>query len=246
MKAVEFEGTPFSMSVKTLPIPKITQPTDAVIRVTSSGICGTDLHTFHGRFPVKPPMTMGHEIVGIVHTIGSKVHDLKVGDRVIVSGIVSEDGLDGDDPEIGGLGIGDFPEFGLKQFNGGQASFVRVPFASDNLLLLPPGKEHELDYVLLSDIFPTANWALDCSGFVFGDVVVVFGAGEPLHNPMGVSCDLTNNAQVLSGCSVPIRRSFVELVKYIALTVCRNALQKLRASVPYRLTSVKGTPLLKS
>jgi threonine dehydrogenase-like Zn-dependent dehydrogenase len=123
-------------------------------------------------------MTMGHEIVGVVHTIGAKVHDLKVGDRVIVSGIVFEDGLDGVDPEIGGLGIGTFP--GLQQFNGGQAGFVRVPFASDNLLLLPAGKQHELDYVLLADIFPTANWALDCSGFVFGDVVVVFGAGKIL------------------------------------------------------------------
>jgi threonine dehydrogenase-like Zn-dependent dehydrogenase len=244
MKAVEFEGTAFSMSVKTLPIPKITQPTDAVIRVTSSGICGTDLHTFHGRFPVKPPMTMGHEIVGIVHKIGSKVQDLKVGDRVIVSGIVSEDGLDGDDPEIGGLGIGDFPAFGLKQFNGGQASFVRVPFASDNLLLLPPGEEHELDYVLLSDIFPTANWALDCSGFVFGDVVVVFGAGES-PKPYEVSCDLTNKTQVPSDCSVPIRRSFVEPAKSTALIVCRNALQKPRALVPYQSTLVKGIPLPK-
>jgi threonine dehydrogenase-like Zn-dependent dehydrogenase len=176
MKAVEFEGKPFSMSVKTLPMPKITQPTDAVIRITSSGICGTDLHTFHDRLPVTPPMTMGHEIVGVVHTIGSKVHNLKVGDRVIVSGVIFEDELDGNDQVLGGLGFGYFP--GIKQFNGGQAEFIRVPFASDNLLLLPEGKEHELDYVLLADIFPTANWALDCSGFLFGDVVVVFGAGK--------------------------------------------------------------------
>jgi threonine dehydrogenase-like Zn-dependent dehydrogenase len=60
-------------------------------------------------------------------------------------------GTDGDDAEIGG-GFGTLP--GVEQFNGGQASFVRVPFASDNLLLLPAGKEHELDYVLLADIFP--------------------------------------------------------------------------------------------
>ncbi|KAH8784305.1 putative S-glutathione dehydrogenase [Hyaloscypha finlandica] len=181
MKAVEFDGKPFSMKVKTLPIPKITQPTDAVIRVTSAGICGTDLHTFHGRFPVKPPLTMGHEIVGVVHTIGSKVHDIKIGDRVIVSVIVFEDGLEGVDPVTGTFGVGTLP--GLQQFNGGQASFVRVPFASENLLLLPAGKQHELDYVLLADIFPTAHWALDCSGFVFGDVVVVFGAG-----PVGLLC----------------------------------------------------------
>ena len=185
MKAVEFNNQPFSMKVKTVPIPKITSPTDAVIRVTSSGICGSDLHTFHGRIPVKPPMIMGHEIVGIVHTIGSKVQDLKVGDRVIVSAVIFDDGLDGDDAEIGGLGFGTLP--GVEQFNGGQAGFVRVPFASDNLLLLPAGQEHELDYVLLADIFPTANWALDCAGFVFGDVVVVFGAGECLFCCCGVA-----------------------------------------------------------
>jgi threonine dehydrogenase-like Zn-dependent dehydrogenase len=113
------------------------------------------------------------------------VSDLKVGDRVLVSGIAFEDGLDGVDPEVGGFGIGNFP--GLEQFNGGQAGFVRVPFASSNTLLLPPGKEHELDYVLLADIFPTANWALDCSEFVFGDVVVVFGAGETRITVTGAS-----------------------------------------------------------
>ena len=121
---------------------------------------------------------MGHEIVGIVHSIGSKVSDLKVGDRVIVSGIITDDNLGGDDDDevVGGLGIGDIP--GFFQFNGGQAGYVRVPFASDNVLLLPEGTENELDYVMLADIFPTANWALDASGFKFGDVVVIFGAGE--------------------------------------------------------------------
>lgn len=146
-------------------------------------------------------MTMGHEIVGIVHSIGSKVSDLKVGDRVIVSGIITDDNLGGEDDDevVGGLGIGDVP--GFIQFNGGQAGFVRVPFASDNVLLLPEGKEHELDYVMLADIFPTANWALDCSGFVFGDVVVIFGAGEftslpPFRFPPSlVSLHLSTNSR---------------------------------------------------
>jgi threonine dehydrogenase-like Zn-dependent dehydrogenase len=156
------------------------------------GLIGTDLHTFHGRFQVNPPMTMGHEIVGIVHSIGDKVHNLKVGDRVIVSAILFEDELDGNDQAFGGFGIGHFT--GFKQFNGGQAGFVRVPFASDNLLLLPEGKEHELDYVLLADIFPTANWALDAAGFVFGDVVVVFGAGKIPLLSGSVCWSLTDNS----------------------------------------------------
>ncbi|KAG4440731.1 hypothetical protein IFR05_003775 [Cadophora sp. M221] len=204
MKAVAFEGKAFDMTVKKLPIPKIQKGTDAIIRVTSSGICGTDLHVFHGRVPVNPPMTMGHEIVGIVHSIGSKVSDLKVGDRVIVSGIITDDNLggDADDEVVGGLGIGDVP--GFIQFNGGQAGFVRVPFASDNVLLLPEGKEHELDYVLLADIFPTANWALDCSGFVFGDVVVIFGAG-PVGLLAAYSAFLRGASKVYSVDRVPER-----------------------------------------
>ncbi|KAH9205911.1 hypothetical protein DL95DRAFT_375740 [Leptodontidium sp. 2 PMI_412] len=204
MKAVAFEGKAFDMTVKKLPIPKIHKATDAIIRVTSSGICGTDLHVFHGRVPVNPPMTMGHEIVGIVHSIGSKVSDLKVGDRVIVSGIITDDNLGGEDDDevVGGLGIGDVP--GFIQFNGGQAGFVRVPFASDNVLLLPEGKEHELDYVMLADIFPTANWALDCSGFVFGDVVVIFGAG-PVGLLAAYSAFLRGASKVYSVDRVPER-----------------------------------------
>lgn len=120
-------------------------------------------------------MTIGHEIVGIVHSIGTGVHDLNVGDRVVVSGVVLDDALDGADATIGGLGFGTLP--GIEQFNGGQAGFVRVPFASENVFTVPAGKQHELDYVLLADIFPTANWALDAAGFSLGDVVVIFGAG---------------------------------------------------------------------
>ena len=120
-------------------------------------------------------MTIGHEVVGIVHSIGEDADVLKVGDRVIVSAVVNEDALDGAEVTYGLLGIGDFG--GFKQFDGGQAGFVRIPFATDNCLLLPPGKDHELDYVALADIFPTSNRALDCAGFGYGDVVVVFSAG---------------------------------------------------------------------
>ncbi|KAK0106196.1 hypothetical protein ONS96_003841 [Cadophora gregata f. sp. sojae] len=204
MKAVEFEGKAFDITVKKLPIPKVRLPHDAIIRVTSSGICGTDLHVFHGRVPVNPPMTMGHEIVGIVHSLGSKVTDLKVGDRVIVSAVINDDHLGGeaDDESIGGLGFGTFP--GFSQFNGGQAGYVRVPFATDNLLLLPKGTDNELDYVMLADIFPTANWALDASGFKLGDVVVIFGAG-PVGLLAAYSAFLRGASKVYSVDRVPER-----------------------------------------
>lgn len=179
MRAVEWEGQPFSMTTKSVPIPTIVSPTDAIVRITSTGICGSDLHVFHGRIPALLPMTMGHEIVGIIDSLGSGVTSLKVGDRVIVSFEIFEDVTPGDAAQesfVEGLGIGNFSP--LVQGNGGQAEFVRVPFAEGNLLVLPQGKQHELDYILLADIFPTANWALDCSGFQWGDTVVIFGAGE--------------------------------------------------------------------
>lgn len=175
MKAVQWEGQPFSVSINTVPIPKIANSRDAIVRITSSGICGSDLHIFHGRLHANPPMTIGHELVGIVHSIGEDVDVLKVGDRVIVTALLDEDALDGAEVVEGLLGVGDLA--GFAQFDGGQAEFVRVPFATNNCLLLPPGRQHELDYVALADIFPTANWALDCAGFGYGDVVVVFGAG---------------------------------------------------------------------
>src|ERR1700712_4067354 len=107
MKAAQWEGTPFSVSINTVPIPKIIKSRDAIIRITSSGICGSDLHVYHGRLPATPPMTIGHEIVGIVHSLGSDVNGdiLKVGDRVIVSAVVDEDALDGAEVSDGILGI---------------------------------------------------------------------------------------------------------------------------------------------
>jgi threonine dehydrogenase-like Zn-dependent dehydrogenase len=101
---------------------------------------------------------------------------LNVGDRVVVSLEINETTLDGGLETIGALGIGGLPE--LEELNGGQAEFRRVPFASDNCIVLAKGTEHELDYVLLADIFPTSNFALDSAGFQFGDVVAVFGVGE--------------------------------------------------------------------
>lgn len=178
MKAVEWEGKPFSVTVKSVPIPTIKNKTDAIIRVTSAGICGSDLHYFHGRNNASVPLTLGHEIVGIVDSIGSDVSLLNVGDRVIVNLEINETTLDGRLETIGAVGIGGLP--GLEELNGGQAEFIRVPFASDNCIVLPKGTEHELDYVLLADIFPTSNFALDSAGFQFGDVVAVFGAGECL------------------------------------------------------------------
>jgi threonine dehydrogenase-like Zn-dependent dehydrogenase len=80
-------------------------------------------------------------------------------------------------------GIGEY-EPGALVLDGGQAQFMRVPFANANLLILPPGNKHELDYLLLADIWPTAWYALECAGQVPGDTIVVFGAGALIFQPV--------------------------------------------------------------
>lgn len=174
MKAVRWEGEVGCVSVKEIDIPRIRRPLDVIVRITSSAICGTDLHTFRGRIGMDVPLTFGHENLGIVHEIGSAVTTLRKGDRVVISDVdFAADPHDELELEAG-LGIGDY---GFPQMNGGQAEFLRVPNADVNVLVLPDGDEHELDYILLADIWPTAWFALDSAGQVFGDTVVVFGAG---------------------------------------------------------------------
>lgn len=175
MKAVRWEGKEGSVSVKEIEIPKIRKPLDAIVRITSAAICGTDLHTFHGRIEMNTPLTFGHENIGVIEEVGSAVTTLKKGDRVVVSAGEFKDDADGDFTIDGIFGIGHYGAF--TQINGGQSQFMRVPNADVNFLVVPKGDDHELDYILLADIWPTAWFALDSAGQVFGDTVVVFGAG---------------------------------------------------------------------
>lgn len=175
MKAVQWEGKDFSVSVNEITIPKIQDPLDVIVRLTSAAICGTDLHYYRGRLPADTPMTFGHENIGVVEEIGSDITTIKKGDRVLVNSELDELTKNGETdvftvPGVGTQGI--FP-----QINGGQAQFMRVPFANVNLLPLPKGDAHELDYLLLADIWPTAWSGLEFAGQVVGDTVAVFGAG---------------------------------------------------------------------
>jgi threonine dehydrogenase-like Zn-dependent dehydrogenase len=180
MKAVRWEGKDESVSVKEIEIPRIQKPLDAIVRITSAAICGTDLHTYHGRIEMRTPLTFGHENIGVIEEVGSAVTTLQKGDRVVVSGGDFKDDADGDLGIEGLFGVGEYGgEYGtFRQMNGGQAQFMRVPNADVNFLVVPQGDNHELDYILLADVWPTAWFALDAAGQVFGDTVVVFGAGK--------------------------------------------------------------------
>ncbi|BCS30730.1 glutathione-independent formaldehyde dehydrogenase [Aspergillus puulaauensis] len=194
MDAIVWEGKPFQMALKKQPIPHIMDPNDIVIRITTAAICGTDLHTYRGRFGSKnSPWIMGHEGIGTIVEVGDGVKSLNVGDRVTVPGVISCGYCDNcvrgyesycltfNPPTIVDCpGMGD--DFG-PNLGGTQAHYIRVPFADSACLRLPPTTEHDLDYVLITDIFATAWHALDCSGFQHGDTVTVFGAG-----PVGLLC----------------------------------------------------------
>src|SRR4051794_29193957 len=105
MKALRWEGKPYSMSIKDIEIPKITDSLDVIVRLTSAAICGTDLHTYHGRIATKKQLTMGHESMGIVHEIGHDITTLKKGDRVLVTSAIDQGTDNGVEVTRGSYGI---------------------------------------------------------------------------------------------------------------------------------------------
>ncbi|KAK2759521.1 hypothetical protein FQN54_003000 [Arachnomyces sp. PD_36] len=181
------------MAVKNQPMPTIENPNDVVIRITTSAICGTDLHTYRGLVgSPNPPWIMGHEGVGVIVQVGSGVKTLDIGDRVVYGNIscgYCDNCLRGRntycltyDPSTT-VDEGGFGSVLGHDLGGAQAEYARLPFADSSCFLLPPDTKHELDYVLVSDIFATGWHAVDLSGFKIGDTVAVFGAG-----PVGLLC----------------------------------------------------------
>ncbi|KAK4694925.1 glutathione-independent formaldehyde dehydrogenase, partial [Lecanoromycetidae sp. Uapishka_2] len=184
MKAVHYEK-PFEVSVKEVPLPKIEHPDDAIIKVTTAAICGSDLHMYQGRTAAEAGLIFGHENMGIVDQVGSGVTLLKKGDRVVMPFNVAdgrclncEEGntafCTGVNPGFAG---GAYGYVAMGPYAGGQAQYVRVPFADFNALTLPPGKEHEASFALLADIFPTGWHGVTLSKFSPGESIAVFGAG---------------------------------------------------------------------
>jgi threonine dehydrogenase-like Zn-dependent dehydrogenase len=178
MRAVVWEGKPYEMAVRDVPLPKLELPEDAIVRITTTAICGSDLHTYHGLLgSTTPPWQMGHEAVGVVVEVGPATEHFKVGDRVLIPGgpdsghfaiqhgLAEQPLIYGEGMELGGL------------TGGTQAEYLRVPFADDSLVALPNDFSSDLDWLFLSDIFITGWVGLDFARFQAGDSVVVFGAG---------------------------------------------------------------------
>lgn len=191
MLAMNYRG-PQRVRVDHKPMPELLHPQDAIVKVTRSCICGSDLHLYNGNVPdTRVGSTFGHEFTGIVQEVGSAVTNLKVGDHVLVpfniacgKCVFCQQGLFGNchesNPEataVGGI-------FGYSHtaggYDGGQAEFVRVPYADVGPVVIPPGMDVD-DAVLLTDVVPTGYQAAEMGGIQKGDTVVVFGAG-----PVGI------------------------------------------------------------
>jgi S-(hydroxymethyl)glutathione dehydrogenase/alcohol dehydrogenase len=186
MKALVYEGIK-NVKVKDVKDPVIQNEDDIIVKVTSTAICGSDLHLIHGMIPNMPHgFTLGHETMGIVEETGKAVHKVKKGDRVIVPFPIAcghcwycEHDLwsqcDNSNPngECGAI-------FGYSHtyggYDGGQAEYLRVPYANVGPTLIPEELSDE-QVLFLTDILPTSYWGVENARVKKGDTVVILGCG---------------------------------------------------------------------
>jgi S-(hydroxymethyl)glutathione dehydrogenase/alcohol dehydrogenase len=189
--AMNYRG-PYRVRLDEKPMPVCEHVQDAVVRVTRSCICGSDLHLYHGMVPdTRVGMTFGHEFTGVVEEVGPEVKNLAIGDHVLVPFNIAcgqchfcKQGLFGNCHEsnspataVGGICGYSHTAGG---YDGGQAEYVRVPYADVGPQKIPENLDPD-DAVLLTDVVPTGYQAAEMGGIKSGDTVVVFGAG-----PVGI------------------------------------------------------------
>jgi threonine dehydrogenase-like Zn-dependent dehydrogenase len=215
MKAVVFHGVG-DIRLDDVPEPEIKEPTDAIVRLTASAICGTDLHFVRGTMAgMKRGTILGHEGVGVVEELGKDVRNLQKGDRVVIPSTIAcgacsycragyQSQCDNANPngkQAGTAFFGGPIESG--PFDGLQAEFARVPFANVGLVKLPAGVSDD-QAILLSDIFPTAYFGAEIAEITPGDSVAIFGCG-----PVGlfsiVSAQLLGAGRILAVDTIPSR-----------------------------------------
>jgi threonine dehydrogenase-like Zn-dependent dehydrogenase len=215
MKAVVFHDVG-DIRLEEVAEPTLQQPTDAIVRLTVSALCGTDLHFVRGTFTgMRDGTVLGHEGVGIVEQVGDGVRNISVGERVVIpstiacgycpfcrSGHYAQcDNANPNGPSAGTAFYGGPADSG--PFNGLQAERARVPFASVNLVKLPDEVTDD-QAILLSDIFPTGYFGADLADIKPGNTVVVFGCG-PVGQFAIASAKLMDAGRILAVDNLPDR-----------------------------------------
>ncbi|GGE33634.1 glutathione-dependent formaldehyde dehydrogenase [Pullulanibacillus camelliae] len=187
MKAVTYQGTN-AVSVETVEDPKIQDKEDVIVKITSTAICGSDLHLYKGDFPLPKGYIIGHEPMGIVEEVGPDVTKVKKGDRVVIPFTVAcghcpycdkhlESQCDNANPHYDSGGYFGYSEK-YGNYPGGQAEYLRVPFGNYTPFVVPEDCELEDESLLfLSDVLPTAWWSVEHAGVQSGDTVIVLGCG---------------------------------------------------------------------
>ena len=189
MKAVTYQGAK-DVAVKEVENAKLEKADDIVVRITSTAICGSDLHIYRGVLPARKDYIIGHEPMGIVEEVGPSVTKVKIGDRVIIpfnvscgecfycqNDLESQCDNSNENPSIDTGGYFGFTER-YGDHPGGQAELLRVPYGNFLPFKIPESCELEDESLLfLSDVLPTAYWSVENAGVKKGDTVAVLGSG---------------------------------------------------------------------
>jgi glutathione-independent formaldehyde dehydrogenase len=226
MQAVVYNG-PRDVRVSEVDDPRIERATDAIVRITTTNICGSDLHMYEGRTDFETGRTFGHENLGEVVEVGDAVEMIQIGDMVCLpfniacghcqnceSGLTNYCLIANPDPQIAGAAYG-FADMG--PWPGGQAELLRVPWADFNCLKLPEdAQEKQEDYVMVADIFPTGYHATEMAGVSPGQSVVIYGAG-PVGLMAAYSSALKSAKQIMVVDRHPDRLRLAESIGAIPI-----------------------------
>jgi glutathione-independent formaldehyde dehydrogenase len=226
VKALVYDG-PRQVSVKDVPDATIERPTDVLVRITTTNICGSDLHMYEGRTDFEQGRWFGHENMGEVIEVGAGVDQVQVGDRVVLPFNVAcghckncERGLTNycltaqPDPHMAGAAYG-FADMG--PWPGGQAELLRVPWGDFNCLRLgEDADEKASDYVMLADIWPTGYHATELAGVSPGDQTVIYGSG-PVGLMAALSATIRGASKVMVVDRHPDRLKLAESIGAIPI-----------------------------
>ncbi len=235
MKALVYQG-PGKKALEDRPVPRIAAPTDAIVRITKTTICGTDLHILKGDVPTcKPGRILGHEGVGVVESVGAGVTGFRPGDRILISCISAcgrceycRKGMYSH-CTTGGWILG-------NEIDGTQAEYVRIPHADTSLYRVPEGAEEDA-LVMLSDILPTGFECGVLNGKVQpGDTIAIVGSG-----PIGLATLLT--AQFYSPAEIimiDLDDNRLEIAKRFGATATVNSKDGKAADKVMKMTGGRG------